>query len=165
MYQIYVEHRPIFEPHEQSKYFYKRMRAHGRLRKIRAMFSPHPRRLLALDDIKATYAITNRYEVGSQNIPIRQIRGSENKSADFDAGFCPLSERTTARWLRVAEAWLEGVWLPPIELIQVGDCYFVRDGHHRLSVACALGRTHIEANVTVWKVEPLAREVLINPAQ
>ena len=43
--------------------------------------------------------------------------------------------------------------LPPVSLIQVGDRYFVRDGHHRISVALALGRETIEAYVQVWRAE------------
>jgi hypothetical protein len=42
--------------------------------------------------------------------------------------------------------------LPPVELIQVGDLYFVRDGHHRISVARAVGQRYIEAEVTAWQV-------------
>jgi hypothetical protein len=30
-----------------------------------------------------------------------------------------------------------------VELIQVGEAYFVRDGHHRISVATALGQQQI----------------------
>ena len=37
-------------------------------------------------------------------------------------------------------------------LVQVGDVYFVCDGHHRISVARALGQLAIEAEVTVWQV-------------
>jgi hypothetical protein len=43
--------------------------------------------------------------------------------------------------------------LPPVALIQVGDYYFVRDGHHRISVARALGQQVIEATVEVWQVD------------
>jgi len=39
-----------------------------------------------------------------------------------------------------------------VELIQVGDVYFVRDGHHRISVARALGQRDVEAEVTLWQV-------------
>jgi hypothetical protein len=39
--------------------------------------------------------------------------------------------------------------LPPVELIQVGDVYFVQDGHHRISVAQALGQRDVEARVMV----------------
>ena len=43
--------------------------------------------------------------------------------------------------------------LPPVSLAQVGDIYFVKDGHHRISVARALGQKAIEAKVVVWQVE------------
>jgi hypothetical protein len=38
--------------------------------------------------------------------------------------------------------------LPPVDVIRVGEIYFVRDGHHRISVARALERTEIDAYVT-----------------
>jgi hypothetical protein len=46
--------------------------------------------------------------------------------------------------------------MPPVELIRVGDVYFVRDGHHRVSVARALGQAYIDAEVTVWEVKSAA---------
>jgi hypothetical protein len=52
----------------------------------------------------------------------------------------------------VAQARQQGLSLPPVELTQVGEVYFVRDGHHRISVARALGQTDIEAEVRVWQV-------------
>ena len=41
-----------------------------------------------------------------------------------------------------------GEALPPISVYRVGDVHFVRDGHHRVSVARALGRDDIDATVT-----------------
>jgi hypothetical protein len=38
-------------------------------------------------------------------------------------------------------------------LIRVGDEYYVRDGHHRISVSRALGLATIVAEVTVWDSE------------
>jgi hypothetical protein len=38
--------------------------------------------------------------------------------------------------------------MPPVDLVRIGQIYFVRDGHHRISVARALGRTDIDAYVT-----------------
>jgi hypothetical protein len=38
--------------------------------------------------------------------------------------------------------------MPPVDLVRVGEIYFVRDGHHRVSVARALGRSDIDAYVT-----------------
>jgi hypothetical protein len=52
----------------------------------------------------------------------------------------------------VAEAWLKGTSLPPVELIRVGELYFVQDGHHRISVAKQFEVGEVEALVTVWEV-------------
>lgn len=53
----------------------------------------------------------------------------------------------------MAVARQQGKALPPVRLVQVGDLYFVRDGHHRISVARALGQQDIKARVTIWQVE------------
>src|SRR4051812_6289749 len=38
--------------------------------------------------------------------------------------------------------------MPPISVYRIGDLHFVRDGHHRVSVARALGLDDIDAYVT-----------------
>jgi hypothetical protein len=45
---------------------------------------------------------------------------------------------------------MQGTPLPPVELIQTGETYFVVDGHHRISVAKAFGEQSIDAEVTIW---------------
>ena len=40
------------------------------------------------------------------------------------------------------------VTLPPVDLIKIGDDYFVRDGNHRVSVARVRGQEYIDAFVT-----------------
>ena len=35
--------------------------------------------------------------------------------------------------------------MPPVDLVRIGKIDFMRDGHHRVSVACALGLTDIDA--------------------
>ena len=67
--------------------------------------------------------------------------------------------------MSVAGAQIQGVPLPTVDLIQVGDRYFVRDGHHRISVARTLGRHFIEAEVTVYQMSgPLPWETGCSPA-
>jgi hypothetical protein len=83
---------------------------------------------------------------------IGQIRGSQDRSHDFDHDFNPLQDHNKGRWLGIAAARQRGKALPPVELVQVGDVYFVRDGHHRISVARALGQRDIKAKVMVWRV-------------
>ncbi len=53
----------------------------------------------------------------------------------------------------MAAAWREGRALPSGDLIRVGAQCFVRDGHHRLSVAATLGAREVDALVTVWEVD------------
>jgi hypothetical protein len=88
--------------------------------------------------------------VGRKQVNLDSIRGTEGRLGDFDDQFNPLSDQTRRRWQSVAEAMDAGVVLPPVQLIQVGGEYYVRDGHHRVSVARALGQDTIEADVTVW---------------
>ncbi len=80
-------------------------------------------------------------------IPIRQIKGSLDRSADFDTEFHPLHERSRSRWVSILTAIRSNVSLPPVELVQVGNEYYVRDGHHRISVARSLDQQAIEARI------------------
>jgi len=112
--------------------------------------SPH---LLNLAEVEARQAVVNRYSAGLRTVPLSQIRGSQGRCHDFDRNFYPLQDRLASRWLRVATAWKLGLALPPVKLIRLGEIYFVQDGHHRISVAQALGQFEINAEVRVWCVE------------
>jgi hypothetical protein len=124
----------------------------GRVGQIWATLRGQSRQLLDLTAVAAACAIGDRRAAGTQTVPIDQICGSEGRCADFDRAFHPLKSHTEERWLSVARAYLRGLGLPPVELIQIGDVYFVRDGHHRISAAAALGQREIDAVVTVWQV-------------
>ncbi len=89
----------------------------------------------------------DRHYVGVRVVPIDDIVGSENRSADFDPEFRPLEDHNQERWLRIATAMVEGETLPPVDLIRVNGVYFVRDGHHRISVARAMRQRYIDAEV------------------
>jgi hypothetical protein len=52
---------------------------------------------------------------------------------------------TRPRWQSIWLAFQRGAPLPPIEVVQVGDDYAIREGHHRVSVAKALGALTIRA--------------------
>jgi hypothetical protein len=98
--------------------------------------------------------VAGRHELAAQPVLLAQIRGSEGRTRDFDSAFRPLEEHSRERWISVARARLEDTPLPAVELIRVGDSYYVRDGHHRISVARALGQRDIDARVTVWDAAP-----------
>jgi hypothetical protein len=109
-------------------------------------------RLLSLTEVEEACNVRVRRYAGIRNVAISQVRGSEGRCNDFDIDFNPIQDHCMSRWLRVAAARDQGKVLPPVVLVQVGDVYFVRDGHHRISVARALGQLDIEAEVTVWQV-------------
>lgn len=81
------------------------------------------------------------------SVPLDQIVGSESRSEDFDSYFNPLKIHNRERWIGIAIAYRSGVALPPVELVQEGDHFYVRDGHHRISVARTLGQLDIEARI------------------
>ena len=141
---------------------YTRSRRHGRWGRLWATGSRDARRLLDLSEIGGACRVDARCYAGLHTVPIEQIRGSEGRSNDFDCDFHPLQDHCKGRWLHVAAARDQGKPLPPVVLVRVGDIYFVRDGHHRISVARALGQLDIEAEVTVWHVSgPLPWETQV----
>lgn len=87
-------------------------------------------------------------------VPIQQIKGSVNRCDDFDQDFYPLHDRFEGRWIRTVSMMLQGTPLPAIELVQVGQNYFVVDGHHRISAAKMLKYEVIDAVITAVYEEP-----------
>jgi hypothetical protein len=105
------------------------------------------RKALSFTDVVEALGRVNEEALGLRVIPLEQIVGSVDKVRDFDPKFRPRSGRSRQRWERIAEAARRGESLPPIDVYQVGDMYFVRDGHHRVSVFRALELGSIEADV------------------
>jgi len=138
----------------RARRLYQDASSQARWRQVWSVLIRRSRRLLDLETAQANCTVLNHRYTGKQIVPISQIRGSGNsgRSGDFDADFRPLNGHSQRRWLSVATAWQLGIKLPPVELVQIGETYFVEDGHHRISVAQAFGRTEIEAKVTVLEV-------------
>ena len=84
---------------------------------------------------------------GTRPILISQIVGSVDRYRDFDHYFLPKVSHTLDRWAGIRQAGLEGKELPPIQVYEVGDIYFVKDGHHRVSVARNAGQKYIDAEI------------------
>lgn len=111
-----------------------------------------------LDDLRellVSRAVRASHDMGLQTVQLDQIVGSEGRVHDFDRKFNPRNDRTSQRWMRIAMARLSGKSLPPVMLVKIEDRYYVRDGHHRISVARALGQTDIDAQVQVYELEPV----------
>lgn len=107
--------------------------------------------ILPLDDVLT--ALGRRGEVyrGLKTINLANIVGTVDSQRDFDRWFRPTSSRVRERWERLALAERRGESMPPIDVYQVGPLYFVKDGHHRVSIAKVTGAKTIDAYVTEIK--------------
>jgi hypothetical protein len=132
------------------------MQTKALLGRIVSFLTGNSRSLLDLTGQVSERKIRRQYYAGSRTVPINQIKGSEGRSGDFDCDFNPIHARTMDRWVSVAVARSHGAPLPAVELIQLGEVYFVRDGHHRISVARAFREEYIDAKVIVLELEPVS---------
>lgn len=120
-------------------------RAHLRAQ-VRRLFANLTGRDISLNTLE--HAPVDRQAQRSSHITtiaLDQIKGSEGRSEDFDDQFNPLKTHNLERWIGIAVARRTCVALPPVELVRDGNTYYVRDGHHRISVAKAFGQLEIEA--------------------
>jgi hypothetical protein len=104
--------------------------------------------MLPFEEVVEALGRSGQHDLGLQVVPLDAIVGSVDRTVDFDRGLRPTSGRLRSRWERIAAAQRRGEALPPVSLYKIGDLYFVRDGHHRVSVAKSLGREDIDAYVT-----------------
>jgi hypothetical protein len=79
---------------------------------------------------------------------LKTVVGTVDKARGFDRRFRPTSGRVRHRWEQLDLAERGGAVIPPIEVYRVGGLHFVKDGHHRVSVAMATGQVMIDADVT-----------------
>jgi hypothetical protein len=104
--------------------------------------------ILPFEEVVEALGRVGENDAGLHTIPLDAIVGSVDRMRDFDRRFRPTTSRTRGRWERIAAARRRGEALPPISVYRIGDLYFVRDGHHRVSVARAMGDTVIDAYVS-----------------
>jgi hypothetical protein len=121
----------------------RRAVAHG----IETAIRRRPNRLFTLGEVYGRLNLDAEHYLGIRQVPVHRIVGSMARYQDFDGEFNPRHNNSRERWARVAAAHLQGVILPPVQLLKVGDGYFVRDGNHRVSVARHYGVESIDAEV------------------
>ena len=96
-----------------------------------------------------------RRDRGLEAIPIASIVGTveADKARAFDGAFRPAASEAE-HWRRLWLAQAHGAALPPISVYRVGARHFVRDGHHRVSVALDLDCLTIDADVVELVDQP-----------
>lgn len=137
-------------PHLDAQADFARARRRQHLARIAAWLSREHDVgvILPFEEVVHELGFVGERELGRQVIALDTIVGSVDRMRDFDRSFRPTSPRTRGRWEGIATAMRRGQAMPPIDVYRIGEIHFVRDGHHRVSVARALGWKDIEANVT-----------------
>lgn len=146
-------HEMKIQAYKRAMNLYNRVKFRGYLWRLWRRLSGRPVAIMHLDQLRKNCKFGNCFELGLQTVPIAQVKGTVNRSEDFDGNFYPCSEHAMQRWIRVAEMLYRCETFQAVDLIQIGDRYFVEDGHHRVSTSRSLGIKFIEANVKVMKVE------------
>jgi hypothetical protein len=112
--------------------------------------------LLPFDAVREGLRLKHIVDRGVREVPVDRIVGTlgKEREREFNRAFLPRDERVRPRWLGIRRMVEGPEGFQRVELYQVGDVYFVVDGHHRVSVVRSLGAPTIEAWVKEF-VTPL----------
>ncbi len=141
---------------------FRRARQRAGLQHVLARLTGRSVDLLSYDDVARQLKPVGRTDRGLRDIPLDAITGSVGRPNDFTRNFLPRQDADETRWTRVRAAVTDpnAAGLPPIEVFQIGEAYFVIDGHHRVSVARQLGANYIQAYVTELRTKvPISASV------
>jgi nucleotide-binding universal stress UspA family protein len=115
--------------------------------------------LLSYEDVRKQLRGIEHAERTLTDIPVAAIIGSVNRYTDFTRNFLPKKKVASQRWARVKATAATLMGLPPIEVYQIGEIFFVQDGNHRVSIARQAGDQYIQAYVkTVQTRIPLTAD-------
>lgn len=116
------------------------------VRGVLSVLRREPNELLPFDAVRRLRPHAEHYR-GVRAIPVDQIIGSVDRYREFDQTFLPKTDHLVDRWVNIRRLRIEGRELPPVQVYQVGDTYFVKDGNHRVSVAHSEGQHFIDAEI------------------
>jgi hypothetical protein len=152
---------PYMDLNEQVDADFTRARRRARLRAIVARIRREhvSNKLLSFDDVRRDLAANNRFYRGRRVVEVEEIVGSVGRWRDFDRSFLPARASVGHKWKRIDRAFHRAEDLPPVELYEIGESYFVVDGHHRVSVARYHDVPTVEATVAEFHPKLLATPV------
>jgi uncharacterized ParB-like nuclease family protein len=134
-------------PGSASREIFKSARRTALIQDILAQLAGRSDDLLSFEQVRDQLHLSEPTDRASlQEIPLDRIVGSVGRYRDFNREFLPRAQIDAGRWTRI-ERLRRRVDLPPIDVFQVGDVYFVQDGNHRVSVARARNQETIWAHV------------------
>jgi hypothetical protein len=137
-------------PSADAQYDFSRARRRRALARLSARLrrADDVHHILPFEEVARALGRIGERRLGQQLIPLDSIVGTVDRSREFDRDFRPTSPRVRERWQRINLAQRKGEAMPPIDVYRIGELHFVKDGHHRVSVARALGHKDINAYVT-----------------
>jgi hypothetical protein len=137
-------------PSADAQYDFSRARRRRALARMAARLrrADDVHHILPFEEVARALGRTGERRLGQQLISLDSIVGTVDRSREFDRSFRPTSPRVRERWQRMNLAQRKGEAMPPIDVYRIGELHFVKDGHHRVSVARALGHRDINAYVT-----------------
>lgn len=148
--------RDTGSPRVDAQTDYSRTRRRRALARLSARLRREPADfdvILPFEEVVAALGRRGERYVGLESVALDSIVGSVGRERDFDRGFRPTSGRTRGRWEQIAAAARRGEAFPPVDVYRIGEVHFVKDGHHRVSVARAQGLDTIDAYVTEVQTE------------
>jgi nucleotide-binding universal stress UspA family protein len=137
--------------YKQALQDFRRARQEAAMRQLLHRITGEFDDLLAYHEVTDQLEVTATVEHGVREIPLDAIVGSVGRSEDFTREFLPKRDSDAERWARVKSAVTDMKGWNPIDVYQVGEAYFVKDGNHRVSVSRQLGNKTISARVTEVK--------------
>ena len=122
------------------------------VRDLLGVLRGRPDGLVPFREVQQHLRLGHMIDRGVREVPLAAITGSLNRTRDFDRAFLPRDDTQRER-LRGLRDLAERSGFPPVDLYQVGEAYFVVDGHHRVAVARMVGSSSIEAHVWEFPTE------------
>ncbi|NMB47192.1 MAG: ParB N-terminal domain-containing protein [Firmicutes bacterium] len=112
------------------------------------LFFRKRKKVRSLDEERGKYGTLNHRNIGITAIELDKVVGSVDRHKDFDQNFEWMHRRPDGRSTAIEAAMARGEILPPIDVFELDNKYFVVDGHHRVRAAKKIGQEFMDANVT-----------------
>jgi uncharacterized ParB-like nuclease family protein len=150
------------DPLATSRDEFDRVHRKAFIKDLLAQLRGEPVYLLPFEEVRQKLRLSNPSYRGLQEVQLDHIIGSFARYHDFTRAFLPRQIAMRDRWVTVHRLAAAGN-LPPVELYQVGDTFFVSDGHHRISVVRRIGAETIQAHVYEYQTRvPLEPETTLD---
>src|SRR6202012_1735799 len=88
------------------------------------------RMVLPYEEVVAALGYVSERRIGLRVVALSAIVGSVDRAREFDRSFRPTSGRVRSRWEHIAAMARRGESLPPVDLLRIGELYFVGSGEH-----------------------------------